>query len=297
MSFITDMISKLTDVFKKNPDSNIGKIFSIVGAQMDDLQSTLDKMELWRDIDEAEGVVLDRLGVEILQEPRGGVSDEEYRLKLKTRIIVNYLSDGDIETIIKLLEVYLGDHLVSVQTAANVKEGPFAGEPATLLITIKGKDEPISIPFEQLNKVITGGVGTQWEYINERLWNLVNQYQHILYQFEFFAGWLGPGGVKQTNNNADVVSNINLGQWQDETMQDPYPISGVYEQNNDNADIKSAYDLLCYGYQTMQEVYKICGDGNTNAEIDTGFLISSLNVATLQASYPICGTFVAGEVI
>ena len=297
MSFLNDMLSKLTDVFNKSPGSNIGKLFAIVSDQMDDIQGTLDKMELWRDIDEAEGVVLDRLGVEILQEPRGGVSDEEYRLKLKTRIIVNYLSDGDIETIIKLLEVYLGDHLVSVQTAANVKEGPFAKQPATIIVTIKGQNEPIYIPYSEVEKVVSGGVGTQWEYINERLWNLVNQYQHILYPFEFFAGWLGPGGVKQTNNNADVVSNINLGQWQDETTQDPYPISGVYEQNNDNAGVKQEYDLSDSSVPTIQPAYMICGDNNATADAGNNMQLSAFNLVTLQKSYPICGTFVAGEVI
>lgn len=67
--------------------------------------------------------------------------------------------------------------------------------------------------------------------------------------------------------NAVVVSNINLGQWQDETMQDPYPISGVYEQNNDNADAGNNMQL------------------------------SALYLVTLQKTYPICGTFVAGEVV
>ncbi|UZH06412.1 hypothetical protein [Heyndrickxia coagulans] len=291
------MISKLTDVFKKNPDSNIGKIFSIVGAQMDDLQSTLDKMELWRDIDEAEGVVLDRIGLEILQEPRGGVSDKEYRLKLKTRIIVNYLSGGDIETLNQLLEVYLGDHLVSVETAANVKEGPFAKQPATIIVTIKGQDEPITIPYEEISKVLSGGVGTQWEYINERLWNLVNQYQHIMYPFEYFSGWVGPGGVKQTNGNVDAISNFNFKQQQDETLQEAYPLAGVYEQQNDNAGVKQEYDLSDSSVPTIQPAYMICGDNNATADAGNNMQLSALSLVTLQKAYPICGTFVAGEVV
>ncbi|MEK3645812.1 hypothetical protein [Aeribacillus sp. FSL M8-0235] len=267
MSFLTDMLSKLPDMFKKTPDSTIGKLFTIVSDQIDDLQETLDKMELWRDIDEAEGVVLDRIGVEILQEPRGGISDEEYRLKLKTRIIVNYLSDGDIETIIKLLEVYLGDHLVSVQSGFEVKDGPFAWAPATLFITIKGKDDPISIPFEQLNKVITGGVGTHWEYINERLLSITSGYNKILYPFEYFAGWMISAEEKQTNDNVDSVNSFQFGQIQSSTIQDVYPICGVYEPYNDNITHANEYDL------------------------------SELYFSLTQDAYPICGTFVAGEVV
>ncbi|KZM54900.1 hypothetical protein A3Q35_13150 [Aeribacillus pallidus] len=266
MSFLTDMLSKLPDMFKKTPDSTIGKLFTIVSDQMDDLQQTLDKMELWRDIDEAEGVVLDRLGVEILQEPRGGVSDEEYRLKLKTRIIVNYLSDGDIETIIKLLEVYLGDHLVSVQTAANVKEGPFAGEPATLLITINGHDT-YGIPFEELAKVLTGGVGTQWQYLLERLTTIQNDYERWLYPFEYFAGELVACGEKVSNDNRLYASNFELDDSYSKAMN-TFPICGDFPDPFPN-------ELRTYP---------------SNFELSSSFI-------TAMQPYPICGEFVAGEVI
>lgn len=228
MNFLNDLLKKLTDVFNKNADSNIGKIFQIVSNQMNDMQSTLDTMEIWRDIDLAEGVVLDRIGYEILQEPRGGVSDEEYRLKIKTRIIVNYLSDGDIETIIKLLEVYLGDHVINVQTAANVNEGPFAGQPATLIITLKVHDEIIFVPFQEISRVLVGGVGAQWEYINERIFNLSMTPQTIMYPFDRFAGWLGPNGEEQTNDNSDILTNFSFTGKNEAILQVAYPICGTF---------------------------------------------------------------------
>jgi len=266
MSFLMDMLKKLPDMFKKTPDSTIGKLFTIVSDQIDDVQETLDKMELWRDIDEAEGVVLDRLGVEILQEPRGGVSDEEYRLKLKTRIIVNYLSDGDIETLNKLLEVYLGDHLVSVQTAANVKEGPFAGEPATLLVTINGHDT-YGIPFEELARVMTGGVGTQWQYLLERLMTVQNEYERWIYPFENFTGNLIAGGDQVSNDNRLYTSNFELDDSYSKAMN-PFPICGDFPEPfpNDNRVYPSNFEL--------SNVY-----------------------STALQSYPICGNFVAGEVV
>lgn len=267
MSFVDEMISKLTDVFKKTRDSNIGKIFSIVGEQMDDVKGTLDKMELWRDIDKAEGVVLDRIGFEILQEPRGGVSDEEYRLKLKTRIIVNYLSDGDIETINKLLEVYLGQHLVSVQTAANVTEGPFAGEPATLIITINGHNESYGIPFEELARVLSGGVGTQWQYLLERSMTIESSYQRWMYPFENFCGNMVAGGDQVTNDNKLYESTIELGG----------------------------------SYATMVNPYLVCGDFEDPLPVDNRVYETNLSLSSSYAGvpqpYPVCGDFVAGEVI
>ncbi|MED4977231.1 hypothetical protein ABEV04_05720 [Heyndrickxia faecalis] len=297
MSFLTDMLSKLPDMFKKTTDSNIGKIFSIVGAQMDDLQSTLDKMELWRDIDEAEGVVLDRIGLEILQEPRGGVSDDEYRLKLKTRIIISYLSDGDIESIIKLLEVYMGDHLVSVQTGVDVDDGPFAGQPATLVITIKGQDDPISIPYDEISKVLVGGVGTQWEYINDRLFSFLSKHECIMYPFEYFAGWITPDGEKQTNENVDIVTNLTFRQHQENVLQDEYPISGDYVQNNDISDHDESYVFTGNVESVVQDEYMICGDNNINTDVKTNLELTMNHDAALQETYPICGTFVAGEVV
>ncbi|WP_051291497.1 hypothetical protein [Fictibacillus gelatini] len=228
MSFLDDMLSKLTDVFLKMKESNIGKVFTIVADQLDDLQSTFDVMELWRDIDNAKGKVLDRIGEEILQEYRAGVSDEEYRLKLKTRIIVNYLADGDIETIIQLLQVYLGESLVSVQEGWTLKDGPFAGEPAMLFITVRGHDGPdVGIPFSELAKVMTGGVATQWKYILEREIAIQSQSNHYLYPFEKYAGNLITGDEIVSNDTAVFVSSIDLNSSFFSVLQD-YPICGTF---------------------------------------------------------------------
>lgn len=297
MNFLNDMLSKLTDVFNKSPGSNIGKLFAIVSDQMDDLQATADTMELWRDIDEAEGVILDRIGLEILQEPRGGVSDEEYRIKLKTRIIVNYLSDGNIESIIKLLEVYLGDHLISVQTAANVKDGPFAGEPATLLITINGHDV-YGIPFTELAKVLTGGVGTQWQYLLERLPALEGEYQRWMYPFEYYAGNLIAGGDQVTNSNRDYAAEGDLSDDYSKALND-YPICGDFEELFPNLNIDTASSLeLSEAYSTALNEYMVCLGESPNDTRDylSNLTLRGLYTATIQP-YPICGAFVAGEVV
>jgi hypothetical protein len=100
---VRDMLHKLTDVYSKNPQSNIGKLMSILNGQLNDLDETLETMQLWRDIDLARGTTLDRIGQNIVQ-PRGASSDEVYRVLIKSKIARN-LSRGDINTLIRVIAI------------------------------------------------------------------------------------------------------------------------------------------------------------------------------------------------
>ncbi|WP_419882800.1 hypothetical protein ACN6MY_03765 [Peribacillus sp. B-H-3] len=238
MIFLDTMLSKLTDVFQKAKDSNIGKTISLVATQMDDISSTLDRMDEWRDVDLAKGKQLDRIGEEIVGEYRSGASDIEYRLKIKTRIVANFLSRGDIETIIKLLQIYLDEHLINVQEAWSIKDGPFSGEPATLIVTIKGKNEDYGIPFLQLARVVTGGVGIQWEYILETNLTVSSQYQRWMYPFDKYAGELLAGEERTQNDNKVYLSSFELSGSYASKLND-YLICGESVANNKNDNIST----------------------------------------------------------
>ncbi|MEK3910968.1 hypothetical protein [Paenibacillus sp. FSL H7-0331] len=101
MLSVRDMLSLLTDNYNKSPQSNIGKLLSIINDQLNDLLQTLDTMEQWRDIDLAEGTTLDGIGQNVAQ-PRGAASDQVYRILIKTKIARN-LSRGDINTVIRVI--------------------------------------------------------------------------------------------------------------------------------------------------------------------------------------------------
>ncbi|MCU6794154.1 hypothetical protein OB236_18785 [Paenibacillus sp. WQ 127069] len=98
---VRDMLRLLTDNYNKSPQSNIGKLLSIINDQLNDLLQTLDTMEKWRDIDLAEGTTLDGIGQNVAQ-PRGAASDQVYRILIKTKIARN-LSRGDINTVIRVI--------------------------------------------------------------------------------------------------------------------------------------------------------------------------------------------------
>lgn len=266
MTFLTEFLSKLPDMFRKTPVSNLGKLFSIPLEQLEKLKATFIRMEEWRDIDHAEGAVLDRIGEEILQEYRGGATDAQYRLKLKTRIVVNYLSNGDIESIIQLLNIFLDNNLVSVQTAANVKDGPFAGLPATLFVTIRGHNDDYGIPFSELARVMVGGISTEWEYLLERTLTVEQTaYETWIYPFEMFAGDLLAGEEKAPNGNAAYAASVEAG---------------------------AAYARVDQSYLVASESLYLGNNSNTSY---AGTAEASLVYATKLQSYPICGKYTAGE--
>lgn len=94
-------VDRLTDAYKKNPDSNVYKLANIATLHIKENEDTLTTVESWRDIDQAEGIVLDDMGRDV-QQNRGLANDDVYRVLIKAKIMRN-LSDGSIDTIIDFL--------------------------------------------------------------------------------------------------------------------------------------------------------------------------------------------------
>ncbi len=105
MNTLQKMLRRITDNYSKDPDSNVGKLLNIAATEIEDLEETANKIRLWRDIDEAEGETLDRIGYNV-QQWRGQASDPVYRILIKSKIARN-LSDGSINTIIEVLAITL----------------------------------------------------------------------------------------------------------------------------------------------------------------------------------------------
>lgn len=134
------IIKKLTDAYNKNPDSNLGKIIGIMVSPFGELQETFEKIESWRSIDEAEGQVLDDIGVDINQY-RGKSSDSIYRIMLKSKTARD-LSTGDTNTIIEVLSMAIDAKKEDVGIVDDWIDG---GDAAAIKI--------IEVPIEALNKV------------------------------------------------------------------------------------------------------------------------------------------------
>lgn len=139
MSIFTSMIQRLTDIFTKKEDSNIGKLMLIISTQIDSLNETFLKIESWRDIDQAEGTTLDLEGSNVGQK-RGQVSDEIMRVLIKARIARNN-SDGTINKMIDALARSLNTTPDKVKIKALYDQG----EPAAIMIE--------GVPIDALNAV------------------------------------------------------------------------------------------------------------------------------------------------
>lgn len=142
MSFFTDMLERLTDRYRKEPDSSIGKIIKILTDELDLIKETFDRIEEWRDVEKAEGAVLDDLGVNVGQ-PRGAATDEIYRILLRSKVARNF-SDGTIDTIIRVISIAVNADPteIRIQELYNDPNNP---EPAAIGL--------IQIPLRKLNEV------------------------------------------------------------------------------------------------------------------------------------------------
>jgi len=88
-------------------DSNIGKMLQILFANDEKFYQAADDMKNVLDLDHATGKNLDLIHGENKDLKRGGLTDDEYRERLKLETKVNN-SDGDVETLEQAAEVLFG---------------------------------------------------------------------------------------------------------------------------------------------------------------------------------------------
>jgi hypothetical protein len=137
---LRDMLQKLTDNYDKSPQSNIGRLLFIINEQINDLLQTLDTMELWRDIDQAQGTTLDLIGQNVAQ-PRGAASDPVYRILLKSKIARN-LSNGDINSVIRVIALAVNASYSEIEIQERFSD-PLDPEPAGISL--------MRLPLSRLN--------------------------------------------------------------------------------------------------------------------------------------------------
>ena len=105
MSSQLEMLKRLTDAYRKEANGNIGKLFKIIGAELDAIEQTTQAIKTVRDVDSATDYSLDRIGNNV-QQLRGQTTDYIYRILIKSKIQRN-LSDGGIETLIGIISYLL----------------------------------------------------------------------------------------------------------------------------------------------------------------------------------------------
>lgn len=110
---VEDQIIRLPDAYAKDPDSVIYRILQLDAADRDEMRAALDRVRAWRSLDDAEGAALDMIGRD-LGLPRGGMSDIEYRRRLRLRV-ATILSSGEIERFNEVLDALMGRAFIGLQ--------------------------------------------------------------------------------------------------------------------------------------------------------------------------------------
>lgn len=125
MSFAVKMLDMLTSAYNRTdiirlkesrqPQTYIGKLFSLAGWGFDIVCEQAEKVRLWDDIDKMQGVVLDRFGRDFGVE-RGEASDTIMRIMIKVKIMA-MLAAGNLDTLILSAASLFGVRAEDVRSA------------------------------------------------------------------------------------------------------------------------------------------------------------------------------------
>lgn len=206
MSLKMDMLERLTSVYFKDPNSNLGKFIEVISKEIEEIRHAYSDIKIIRDIDLAYGINLDRAG-ENVQQQRGQLNDEKYRILIKGRIARNR-SSGSIPKIIEVLATMLNIELSEIE----ISEKP-DGEMASIYISVPlkpigeaglSRDHFIAI----VNRICGGGV---------------RPYSRLRGTFEFsdLATIYDPTSGFSDTNNPDTGGYF--GSWHDVSNPDQLP--------------------------------------------------------------------------
>ena len=197
------MADRLPDNYKKDK-SNTEKLFRMIVDEIDNLNDTNQRIKNWSDIDQAEGKVLDDDFGETLNVKRDGMSDDEYRLMLKIKIISN-MSDGDIPTLNQVIPVLINGKFERIKQGFLFDDEPLPKEPAAFLIrVIASRTENNNIPFRAIERITAGGVRAYWELIFADLIKIESRYKK-----EEMGWYIQPKvGTFSANQKANQMSYI-----------------------------------------------------------------------------------------
>jgi uncharacterized protein YoaH (UPF0181 family) len=160
---LENLLDRLPDVYNKTEQSGIYKIIKLAADQIAAGEATLQLIQDWRDIDQAQGKTLDKIGKDVGQ-PRGGSDDEQYRKAIKIKIRAN-LSGGEIETLNSIAIVLLSDRFDGIQEGWTLTNHPFGPTPAMMLFTVKVDGINFGLPMAEIDAISAGGVANNWELL------------------------------------------------------------------------------------------------------------------------------------
>lgn len=226
------LLNRLPSLFEKESDSNNYKAFTLIANQFKDSEELYATILRFWDVDQAEGVGLDRLGKDE-GISRGSYDDETYRKLIKIEYIVN-MSTGDIEVMNTILDAYMGENFLGLEEGWT----KYLGEPASLIANVDVVDS--NFPFRLLQRIKPVGVGisvaTQ-RYIDLGL-NIGGAYSN--YQ----STHISPPAFEMTDLNASINQGFVIAKY------DVFDIGLPLFEMEDSTELAIHYGALVAKYDT-----------------------------------------------
>lgn len=132
MSFFEKFIEKLPSSLNSEPGTNFEKLAKFLSLGFDDIQLLFNNIQKYRNIDQAKGKLLDRIG-EKYDVKRGPADDDFYRLMIKSKLAIRK-GDTSINGLLTTMQNALGINVFGVKLKPIYLEDG-TKEPLSLRIT------------------------------------------------------------------------------------------------------------------------------------------------------------------
>jgi len=161
-------VTHLTSNYRKDKNSNNFKLLDLDHQEQLQIYKTLRLIEAWRDVDNAEGFTLDKIGKNVL-ELRNGRDNVSFRKAIKLKIRGN-LSAGTIDDFNLICDILFGEMFISINETWHQESYNF--EPAAVSIIVSHSTNEEAIFFMEaktfLEDVTAGGVRIYYFVTSER---------------------------------------------------------------------------------------------------------------------------------
>ena len=148
----------LTDNYKKDKESNNWKLLDLSYQEQKEIMRNLRLIEVWRDMDNAEGFTLDKIGKNVL-ELREGREDKPYRKAIKIKIRGN-LSAGTIEDLNILAYALFEENFITVSETWHLSQYDYEPAGLVLYVTHNSTLQRLFLHYRDvLQETAAGGVG------------------------------------------------------------------------------------------------------------------------------------------
>lgn len=163
MSFLKRFLKLIPSSLVKNKDSNNWKLAKFYTSRLDEINETLDNIELYRNVENAKGKLLDNLG-DKYGVKRGPADDSFYRMMIKSKI-ANRKGDTTVNGILRTMQNALDIEVKGVKVGPVYRKGgkqePLALRLTNVPLRFARSEYEQDFMLKQIESIIAAGVRLQ----------------------------------------------------------------------------------------------------------------------------------------